>query len=176
MTVRHSDPFKELKRLLWDWTCDMRHSRGGYLSPVTAEAGYQSGLTPECLVRMIANGQQSTDPIKACWQKPTGLQAPSRQVSKRHQNKQRPLEDQNRQVRDHHRRRIKRCTSCMPSNRLWRVAMRPRNHRYVKLGCPQARSHVVPPLNSHMLKVPRRSKNHRQVWGGHRPESAWFHH
>jgi hypothetical protein len=71
-------PFKELKHPFLLGTCDIRLSSGGYLSPVTAEAGYRSGLTPKRLVRMIANSQQSTDPIRARWQKPTGLQAPSR--------------------------------------------------------------------------------------------------
>jgi hypothetical protein len=32
-----------------EWNCDMRHPGGGYLPPVTAEAGYRSGLAPKCL-------------------------------------------------------------------------------------------------------------------------------
>jgi len=58
----------------------MRLSGGGYLPPITPESGYRHGLTPDCLAKVMANGQQPTDSIRAGWsESPTGLQMPLEQ-------------------------------------------------------------------------------------------------
>lgn len=154
MTVRHNDPFKELKCPLRLGTCNMRLSSGGYLSPVTAKAGYRSGLTPKCLVRMIANGQQSTDPIRACWQKPTGLQAPSRRpptplkqwYGRTETSGERPPPQADQAM-----------PSCMPSIVFggWSCNQETIGKSGVAHG-PEAR--VGPPTNSYILQGPPRGK------------------